>query len=33
VVRLASGVADGEEVVIEGPELVDGDSVKLKEKK
>ncbi|HEY0139575.1 MAG TPA: efflux RND transporter periplasmic adaptor subunit [Thermoanaerobaculia bacterium] len=33
VVRLASGVADGEAVVIEGPELVDGDSVKIKETK
>jgi HlyD family secretion protein len=33
VVRLASGVSDGEAVVIEGPELVDGDSVKVKETK
>ncbi|HYC91015.1 MAG TPA: efflux RND transporter periplasmic adaptor subunit, partial [Thermoanaerobaculia bacterium] len=33
VVRLSSGVADGEQVVIEGPELVDGDSVKVKETK
>ena len=33
VVRLASGVNDGEQVVIEGPELADGDSVKLKETK
>lgn len=31
VVRLASGVSDGEAVVIEGPELADGDSVKVKE--
>jgi RND family efflux transporter MFP subunit len=33
VARLAGGVTDGEQVVTEGPELVDGDSVKLKEKK
>ncbi|HEX6087362.1 MAG TPA: efflux RND transporter periplasmic adaptor subunit [Thermoanaerobaculia bacterium] len=33
VVRLASGVAGGEAVVIEGPELADGDSVKVKETK
>ena len=32
VVRLASGVREGEPVVIEGPDLVDGDSVKVKEK-
>ena len=33
VVRLASGVTEGEQVVIEGPALVDGDSVKVKETK
>ncbi|HVG25227.1 MAG TPA: efflux RND transporter periplasmic adaptor subunit [Thermoanaerobaculia bacterium] len=33
VVRLASGVRDGEQVVIEGPELADGDSVNVKETK
>ena len=33
VVRLATGVAGGEAVVIEGPELVDGDSVNVKETK
>ncbi|HEX7153447.1 MAG TPA: efflux RND transporter periplasmic adaptor subunit [Thermoanaerobaculia bacterium] len=33
VARLASGVSDGEQVIVEGPELVDGDSVKVKETK
>jgi RND family efflux transporter MFP subunit len=33
VARLGSGVTDGEQVVSEGPELVDGDSVKVKESK
>ncbi len=33
IVRLASGINDGESVVIAGPELVDGDSVKVKETK
>ena len=33
VARLASGVREGEKVVIEGPELVDGDAVKVKETK
>ena len=28
VVRLATGVTDGEQVVVEGPALVDGDRVK-----
>jgi HlyD family secretion protein len=32
-VKLASGVSDGEEVVIEGPELADGDAVNVKETK
>jgi HlyD family secretion protein len=30
--RLAAGVVGGEQVVVEGPELVDGDSVKVVEK-
>jgi HlyD family secretion protein len=33
IVRLASGLTGGEQVVIEGPELVDGDSVNVKETK
>ena len=33
IARLASGVREGEQVVIEGPELLDGDAVKLKETK
>jgi len=33
IARLAAGVNDGEQVVVEGPELADGDSVKLKETK
>ena len=31
VARLSSGVRDGEQVVIAGPELADGDAVKVKE--
>ena len=31
--RVGAGVNGGEQLVIEGPELVDGDSVKVKEKK
>jgi HlyD family secretion protein len=33
VARLGSGITDGEQVVSEGPELVDGDPVKVKESK
>jgi len=33
VVRLTAGVRDGEQVVVEGPELLDGDAVKVKETK
>ena len=33
VVRLGAGVRDGEQVVVEGPELLDGDAVKIKETK